>query len=111
MDKYPSKKKIILFCMMATSIVAFKWLQFTSPIQTWSKTLTVTSCGQPDIQVSVQGKPDPCLKHKLHSLFPEDQECELICNHQIPEMYMSTKINFKGTLFIRIYNLKSKIYS
>jgi len=82
--------------MMATSIVAFKWLQFTSPIQTWSKTLTVTSCGQPDIQVSVQGKPEPCLKHKLHSLFPEDQECELICNHQDPKMYSSTKINFKG---------------
>ena len=97
--------------MMATSIVAFKWLQFTSPIQTWSNTLTVTSCGQPDIQVSVQGKPDPCLKHKLHSLFPEDQECKLICNHQNPKMYLSTKINFKGTLFIIIYNLKPKIYS
>ena len=96
MDKYPAKKKIILLCMMATSIVAFKWLQFTSPIQTNTKTLTITSCGQPYIQVSVQGKPEPCLKHKLHTLFTEDQECNLICHHQNPEMYKSTKINFKG---------------
>ena len=90
MDKYPLKKKLMLQIMVITSICAFTWLRHTSPIQINAKSLTVTSC-KPDFQISLHGKPDPCLKHKLQTLFTETQTCELICNQ-----YTYKSISFKG---------------
>ena len=92
MDKYPSHKKIIIQVMISLSVFSFIWLQYIPPVPKTSRTLNITSC-QPgtSFDLVIQGKPDPCLKHKLQTLYEEEQKCDLICGKE------SYKASFVGS--------------
>ena len=81
MDKYPSRKKSLLQLLMLTALISMNCLKHTSPLDsTYEKSINLTQC-EPKIKAIANSikPPDPCLKHKLHSFYNFDHDCELQC--------------------------------
>lgn len=79
MDKYPQRKKLMLQGMVIIGICLLSCLRYSNPIEVQDKTINVTACN-PEMKLELNGAPDPCLKHKLHTLYNTEQDCELICD-------------------------------
>lgn len=78
MDKYPRKKRLIMQVLVCGAISGYLFLKGCQPIETSQRTLSTSAC-QPDQKLRVNGKPDPCLLHKLHTLYDEDITCQFDC--------------------------------
>ncbi len=87
MDKYPSRKQTFLQLLILASVAGFLLVYNADPIEVEQPTLTVTSCKSPLLKLKLNGDQEPCLKHKLHTLYDRKIGCQVTC---------ASKLEFPG---------------